>query len=166
MMIQQQVFVLNNIFILLDALSVIFAGYAAVAVQRILSKGAWTIDIVPFVSAVWVMLCLTNYLIGNFGLYSDRRFKSLFRYLWSLFRAVVLSSAILCAGIFMVMRYEVSRQFLLIFCCLCFVLIACQRLLVRAYFERVAQKSVNARKILIVGSLDRGKIVTQITSSQ
>lgn len=75
MMIQQQVFVLNNIFILLDALSVIFAGYAAVAVQRILSKGAWTIDIVPFVSAVWVMLCLTNYLIGNFGLYSDRRFK-------------------------------------------------------------------------------------------
>ena len=49
MMIQQQVFVLNNIFILLDALSVIFAGYAAVAVQRILSKGAWTIDILPFV---------------------------------------------------------------------------------------------------------------------
>ncbi|MEA2083387.1 MAG: sugar transferase [Thermodesulfobacteriota bacterium] len=165
-MIQQQVSVLNNILMLLDALCVIIAGYWSYSIMIYLLDSTWTIELIPFITTVWVMMCLNNYFMGKFGLYGDRREKSNVVYILSISKAVGFSGIMVMAGIFLTIPYDFPREFLLIFISLSFVLISGQRMFMRTYIEQASQKSVNARKILIVGSLTRGRIVAQLLEKQ
>jgi exopolysaccharide biosynthesis polyprenyl glycosylphosphotransferase len=109
---------------------------------------------------------VNNYLMGNFRLYSDAKPSSIISLLWSILKAIVIVFTFLSAGVFLYKELNYSRSFLLYFAILSFVFIALTRLLSQIYFINLSKKRVNSRKILIVGDLQRGRIVADMLQSQ
>ena len=165
-MLQQQVYVINTLLMVIDAVCVIIAGYSAYYIKLYYIGGAWSIDVNAFTASLLFVMFLNNYLMGRFNLYSDSRPKSLIHLLWSVFKAVGITFAFLSAGLFMFKEINLSREFLLYFSLQTFIFIAFARLLSHLYFIHVSPKTFNARRILLVGDSQRGRLVTEMLQSQ
>ena len=72
-MLQQQVYIINTILMILDAVCVIAAGYGAYYIKYYESYGTWMIDTNVFTASVLLIMFLNNYMMGKVGLYSDLR---------------------------------------------------------------------------------------------
>ncbi len=165
-MLQQQVYVINTLLMVIDAVCVIIAGYSAYYIKLYYIGGAWRIDVNSFTVSLLFVMFLNNYLMGRFDLYSDSRPKSLIHLLWSVFKAVGITFAFLFAGLFVLKEINLPREFLLYFGLQTFMLIAFARISSHFYFMYVSPKTFNARRILLVGDSKRGKLVTDILQSQ
>ncbi|MBT8363805.1 MAG: sugar transferase [Deltaproteobacteria bacterium] len=165
-MLQQQVYIINTILMVLDAVCVIVAGYSAFYIKYHLSFGTWTMETNVFTGSVLLIMFLNNYMMGKFQLYSDIRPPSYLNLLWSLFKVLTIDFAVLSVGIVLFRQITFSRLFMLAFAGLCFVLIAAYRILVQLYLDKISPKSFNIRKILVVGDKKRGKFVTELLNSQ
>lgn len=163
-MLQSQVYIINNILMFLDGLCVILAGYGAHYINYLLSDGQWSMGSNIFVVSVMLVMFINNYVMGRLSLYSDRKPSSYFYLLWSIFKVVVIDFVILSAGIVIFKQVNYSRAFLFFFAALTFSLIAMQRILLQLHV--VSQNAFNVRKILVVGNLERGKIVSDILAIQ
>ena len=70
-MFQQQVYILNNVLMILDALCVVAAGYGAFYIKNILSDLHWNIDSIVFALSILLVVIVNNYIMGKLRLYSD-----------------------------------------------------------------------------------------------
>ena len=165
-MIQQQVYIINTILMLLDALCVIAAGYSAFYIKYFYSGGAWNIDNNVFIASLLSVMFVNNYTMGRYGLYSDRRPQSNAMMTISILKSIVVCAGVLTAGIFIFQQKTYSRLFLFSFIRLCFVFILFQRLLFQLYFDRISRKGFHTRRIVVVGSPERSKVVTDLLDSQ
>jgi exopolysaccharide biosynthesis polyprenyl glycosylphosphotransferase len=165
-MLQQQVYIINTILMILDAVGVITAGYMAYYIKYFESSGTWMIDTNVFTASVLLIMLLNNYMMGKFRLYSDIRPPSYVSLLWSIFKALALDFAVLSGGIVLLREITYSRLFLIIFAGLCFVLIAFHRIVIQLYLDKISKKGFNIRKILVVGNLERVKYVTDLLKAQ
>jgi exopolysaccharide biosynthesis polyprenyl glycosylphosphotransferase len=150
----------------IDALCVIAAGYGAFYIKYYQAYGIWTMSNQAFSASILLVMFLNNYMMGKFRLYSDIRPPSYLKLLWSVFKAIVIDFGALSVGIVLFGQIEFSRFFLLIFAALAFVLIATFRIIVQFYLNRISKDDFYARKILVVGNLERGKLVSDLLSSQ
>ncbi len=165
-MIRQQVYILNNMLMLLDALCIIFAGYAAFFSKYYLTDGSWKIDDEIFMGAVLLVMFVNNYVMGRMNLYSETKPVS-WRYLiLPLFKSVAASFFCLAAGLYLYKQHEISREFVALFAVYSFVLLCAERLMVRFYINVIAQKRFHARKILVVGNMERGRFVSDLLGKQ
>jgi len=165
-MLQQQVYVINTVLMVIDAVCVIAAGYLAYYFNLYQSGGTWLIDTNVFIGSVLFVMFLNNYLMGKFRLYTDARPSSIINLLCSILKAMAIVFAFLSAGVFLYKELNYSRAFLLYFGFLSFALIAINRLLTQIYFNHLSKRGFNTRQILIVGDIKRGKIVTDMLQSQ
>jgi len=165
-MLQQQVYVINTLLMMVDALCVILAGYLAYYIKAYASGWTWMMDLNIFIGSVLFVMFMNNYVMGKFRLYGDARSTSVFSLLWSVFKSVGVVFAFLSTGVFLYKELAYSRMFLLCFGLLCFVLIAVTRLMFQVYFISLSKKGFNTRRILVVGSMERGKMVTDLLQSQ
>ena len=165
-MLQQQVYILNTILMVLDAVCVIAAGYGAYFIKYYESHGDWTLDTNVFTASVLLVMFLNNYMMGKFRLYSDIRTSSYLNLLWSILKALLIDFGVLAVAIVLLRQTTYSRLFLLSFAGLCFVSIAACRILTQLYFDKISQKSFSTRKILVAGDKERGKFVTELLNSQ
>lgn len=165
-MLQQQVYIINTILMVLDAVAVIAAGYGAFFIAYYESYGTWSIDNTVFSVSVFAVMFLNNYIMGKFRLYSDIRPSSYLSLLWSICKVIAIDFAALSAGIFLFRQLDYSRVFLLGFACLCFSFIASTRILAELYLNKISRKSFNSRKILVIGNPERGKLVSELLQSQ
>lgn len=165
-MIRQQVYILNNILMLLDALCIIFAGYAAFYSKYYLSTGFWSMDNSLFVGAVLLVMFINNYMLGRMHLYSETKPAGLLALIFSLFKAVAISFLCLTAAIYLYKQHEVSREFIGIFALLSFLFLCIERMVVCIYLSGVCEKGFHARRILVVGNLERGRFVSALLSQQ
>ncbi len=165
-MFQQQVRVINNILMALDALCVIIAGYGAYFLKRYLSGGKYPFDPELFVFSIILVIVVNNYVMGRKKLYSDQRPSSYFIVIFSIFQSVIVSFLVLGAALFILKKIYYSRMFFLIFCLLTFLSIVIERILVQVYLQHFAQRRFHARNLLIVGDKERGKIVAQALEKQ
>lgn len=165
-MIKQQVYIMNNIFMLLDALCVIFAGYWAFFGKYYLSDGNWRIDDALFMGAVFVVMFINNYMMGRAHLYSEIKPASCRHLIFSVFQSVAVSFVCLTAVVYLYKQHEISREFIVLFAVYTFLFICLERLLVRLYTNGIAHKNFHSRKILVVGNLARGKLVSELLSRQ
>ncbi|RLG11245.1 sugar transferase [Candidatus Pacearchaeota archaeon] len=165
-MFQQQVRVINNFLMILDALAILLAGYVAYILRRFLSEGHWNIKIEPFLFSVGLVIMVNNYIMGRIGLYSDRRPTSYFNILISVFKAIVIDFLILGAAIFMFKITYYSRAFFLFFASFSYLFIVIERFLVQTYLEKFARKRLHARNLIVVGDEKRGKIVAEALEKQ
>ncbi len=165
-MLQQQVYIINTILMVIDAVCVIVAGYAAYYVKYLESYGTYLVDTNAFTASVLLIMFLNNYMMGKFGLYSDMRPPSYANMLWSIFRALAFDFGVLSVGIVLLRQIDYPRLFLVSFALACFILIAVCRTLVQLYLEKVSTRSFNLRKILVVGNMQRGEYVTDLLNAQ
>ena len=165
-MLQQQVYVINTILMVIDAVCVIIAGYAAYYIKLYYIGGAWSIDVNVFTGSVLFVMFLNNYLMGKFKLYSDIWPTSVIGLLWSVLKAVFIVFALLSAGLFMYKELNFSREFLLYFGIFSFIFIAVFRVLAYVYFIQMSKKGLKLRQILVAADMERGKLVTELLKSQ
>ena len=165
-MLQQQVYIINTILIILDAVCVIASGYGAYYIKYYESYGTWMMETNVFAASVLLVMFLNNYMMGKFKLYSDIRTPSSLNLLWSILKALLIDFGVLSVAIVLLRQMTYSRLFLLSFAGLCLASIAICRILTQLYFEKISRKSFSTRKILVVGDKKRGKFVTELLNSQ
>lgn len=165
-MLQQQVYVLNTILVALDGLCVIIAGYLAYYIKGNLSDWLWQMETNVFVGAILFVMFLNSYILGRFGLYSDKRPPSFMNLVWNVFEGILIAFLILTTALFLMKQVEFSRVFLAIFASLTFVFIVVQRVLIQLYISTKTRKGFNVRKIVVVGDKERGKIVEDVLNRQ
>ena len=164
-MLQQQVYVINTVLMVMDALCIIAAGYGAYYTKLYLSGGTWSISINIFAASVLCVMFLNNYMMGKFRLYSDTRL-SFISLIWSILKSTVIVFTFLSAGVFLYKELNYSRAFLLYFAIISFILIAITRTLAQFYFKHLSRRGFHARRILVVGDIQRGRMVADILESQ
>ena len=165
-MLQQQVYVINMVLMVIDALCVIVAGYLAYYIKLYYTGGTWLIDTNVFVGSVLIVMFLNNYVMGRFQLYSDIKPSNVITLLWSIFKSLVVVFVFLSAGVFIYKELDYSRGFVLYFGIFSFILISIFRVLSHLVFIYLSQKGFNRRQILVVGDMQRGKVVTDLLQSQ
>ena len=165
-MLQQQVYILNTVLIVMDALCVIAAGYSAFGIKYHLWDGMWHFDSNSFNMSVFLVMMVNNYVMGRIGLYSDRRPSSYPGLLWQIAKAVLVDFAILSAAVFLLGQKTYSRFFLLIFMGLSFGYISLLRVGFRMYLNRAHRHGFNLRNILVVGDAQRGAMVVNLLDQQ
>ena len=165
-MLQQQVYIINTILMILDAVCVIASGYGAYYIKYYESSGIYMVDTNVFTASVLLVMFLNNYMMGKFKLYSDIRPPSYLNLLWSIVKALIIDFGVLSVAIVLLRQTTYSRLFLLSFAGLCFVSLAGCRILMQLYFDKIARKRFSTRKILVVGDKERGKFVTELLNSQ
>lgn len=165
-MLQQQVYVINTILMIFDAFGVVFAGYGGYYIKAYMSGGIWSMDANIFIFSILFIMFLNNYSMGRFDLYGDKRPASLFQLLLKVFQAVFISFAVLSSGIFMTLRTDYSRLFLLCFALLTFFIIFFQRIILRVVINRSSPENENLRKLVIIGNEKRAGIVKNILLRQ
>ena len=99
-MLQQQVVIINNIFLVVDAVCIIAAGYIAFYWGYISSGGVVPIDSTVFYAALLSMMFINSYMMGKFGLYSDTRPKGYLSLTWAIVKSLVLDFSFLIAGLY------------------------------------------------------------------
>lgn len=151
---------------LLDALCIIAAGYSAFFGKYYLSNGTWKIGDNIFMGAILLVMFMNNYFMGRLHLYGEMKPTSYRQLFFPLFKAVFASFLCLVAGIYLYKENEVSREFILFFALFSFVFLCVERLIVRWYLNGIAYNNFHARKILVVGDLERGKIVSELLGQQ
>ena len=164
-MIQQQVYIINTILMVLDGICVIAAGYGAFYVKYYWSDGDWTMNNNVFAASVMIVMFLNNYMLGKFHLYDDRKPTSYVQLLWSILKAITISFIILSTGLFIFKQVTYSRAFLILFSTFSFILIVMFRILSQLYFIRFSNGS-NMRRILVVGNIERWKFVADLLAKQ
>ena len=165
-MLQQQVYVINTVLMIIDALCIIAAGYSAYFLRVYQSKGSWSMGTDIFVASVLLVMFLNNYLMGKFQLYSDKRLPSYFGLMWSVFKTMAINFAALSAGIFISRQFDYSRMFLLFFALFSLIYIYGYRIGFLLYFDKISGKQFGSRKIIVVGDRDRWKIVSDLLERQ
>lgn len=165
-MIRQQVYILNNILMLLDALCIILAGYAAFYSKYYSSNGDWQIDDAIFMGAILLVMFVNNYVMGRLNLYSETKPVSYGLLIFTVLKSLVISFLCLVTGLYLFKQNEISREFIVYFAVFSFGFLAVERLIGRLYISGIAHKNFHARKILVVGNMARGKFVSDLLSQQ
>lgn len=163
-MLQQQVYIINLILMGLDAVLVIAAGYSSY-------YGCVYFDeLVPgqfsFLVYIIVVMFINNYVVGCFGLYSDRTPSRLRTIFLSLLKTVPINFIFLSATGFIFEPEYYPRFFLFLFSILVYVYIAIFRTITITYLVWFAKGGNQLRKILIVADSERGKAVSDALRNQ
>ncbi len=169
-MIQQQAYIINSVLMVIDAMCVIAAGYAAYFIRLYISPiyfgYQWSMETQVFVGSVMGVMFINNYVLGRLNLYSESRPMSYFDLLWSIFSAILIDFAVISAAIFVLQMKTYSRLFLALFAAQSFILISMARILAQLYFDKVPERSFNVRKILIVADSARSELVEDVLKKQ
>ena len=117
-MLQQQVYVINTVLMVIDALCVIIAGYLSYYIKLYVSDGALYMENSVFIGSVLFVMFLNNYFMGRFRLYGETKPSSIIVMLWSisqvfgdcvcifLCRCFSLQGSELFPGIFALVRHH------------------------------------------------------------
>ncbi len=164
-MFQQQVYILNNILMAFDALCIIAASYCSYYVNVFLLGNMPISGHVFLISTIAVMF-INNYSMGSFDLYSEKKPPGILKLVGQIFKAVLIVFLFFSTAILILDIETYTRSYVVVFCLSSFVLIAAERLLVMSVAGRLSSTDFNARKILVVGDLERGRIVSDILARQ
>jgi len=165
-MLQQQVFIINSVLMILDALCIIASGYSAYFAAHFLSDGRWSMSNESFVLSVLFVMFLNNYIMGQFRLYEDRRPSSPWVILRAVFKAILCDFAVLSALMFILKQTTFSRKFLVLFAFFSLILIIIERLSTQFYINRLYKRAFSIRKILLIGGINRCELVSKALANQ
>ncbi len=165
-MLQQQVIILNNVRMAIDALCIIFAGYIAYYLLPVYFHGARQPDGRAFLSSIMAVMFLNNYIMGRVGLYNDSRPSSALEMLRKVLQAILIDFMFLAGISFMLPATGLSRSFLIIFGAGSFVLTVIGRIIEEFYITHHIGNGFNTREILIVGNEGRGRLVAGLMEKQ
>ncbi len=165
-MFSQQVRVINNFLMLLDAISILIAGYLSYLLRKFLAGGQWNAGLEQFLFSMLFVVVVNNFVMGKVVLYSDQKVAKYYHLPFSVFKAILIDFSILAAVTFILKKTHYSRAFFIYFAVLSYLLIVLERSLVQYYLHKFAHKRLHARNLIIVGDEKRGKIVSDALEKQ
>jgi exopolysaccharide biosynthesis polyprenyl glycosylphosphotransferase len=165
-MINQQVYQITNILMLLDGIILIFTGHAAYTISIEMASGSLVMSWLDYVISVMSLMFLNNFLMGRYGFYSGKRFLGHRLMVLTLLKTVTLDFVILATGAVLMGISPFPRLFILSYYLLAFVSLLGVRLALYYYLDHHARFNFNAWKILLVGSEPRIEMVASALEKQ
>ncbi len=165
-MLQQQVYVINTVLMVIDALCIILAGYGAYYFKWFQAGYLWSMDNTIFIGSVMMVMFLNNYVMGKFGLYDDSRKPSYWALITSIAKAVFVTFSIFTVVVFLYKEIGYSRIFLLAYAFLSLALLTLFRTMVHTYFNNYHRSGFNTRRILVVGDRERAGKISEVLNNQ
>lgn len=165
-MLQQQVIIINNFLLVVDALCVIATGYGAYYWSLFASDGIVPIDPMIFIFTLLCVMFINSYTMGKFRLYSEVRPRSYLVLTWAVIKAVFLDFVFLSAGLYFFKTIEYSRDFVFYYAFLTLILILGYRIAVQWYLDKVSARGFNVIRILVVGEAERANQVEHLLAKQ
>ncbi len=165
-MYRQQVNLINTFRMLFDALSIIAAGYCAYFLILYFYPWLWNLSTSEFIASILVIMFVNNYVMGRFRMYSDKKHASYVQMIWAITKTIVIDFAILAAGMMFYKHLYSTRLFYVYFLTISFLILVMERSLLRFFYEMNHKKRLNLRRILVVGDIERGKLVADSLQKQ
>ena len=151
---------------LIDGLLVIAAGYVAYYIRWTLSGYLWSMDQMQFLGSILFLMFVNNFLMGQFGFYSDHRLPSFYRVFRRILVVVVLDFALLSIAYFTLNWEEISRLFIVIYAFALFLFLAIERAIFEIFIINRQKKDYHISRILLVGSNERAFRVFKALQNQ
>lgn len=167
MSFQQQAYIVNFFLMLLDALSILFAGIGAYYFRFSMagkSPGEDQLHVIFF--SISLLMILNNYTMGRLRLYNDKKPSSVFYTLHTISKAIFIDFAVLALVLFWVKYQQYSRLFLLLFALLSFFLILIGRIIAIWCITSSYRKGYHLRQILVIGDTEKGELISDALESQ
>ncbi|HWR04298.1 MAG TPA: sugar transferase [Humidesulfovibrio sp.] len=155
-MYQQQVQFVINILMLVDALIVIGVVYAASYANWIVNHYDWRLDNLDAGYVALFLVFVNNFILGQMGLYSDRRPPQFL----ATVRSVILSVVILFvvfSGMLFFLKVDLSRLFTVVCASAIAIGFIVERAFLEVYLSGQQRTGFNCHRILLVGSPERIK---------
>ena len=165
-MFQQQIQIINTFLIVIDALCLLLAGVTAYLAKAWLSDWSWPGDSRIYWASILFIIVVNNYVMGKLDLYGQRKPRSRLRLILFILEALMIDFAFLLAAIFLFKYKLYSRMFMLLFFSFGAVLLIIQRSFSAWYFKNRVGKTFNARRLLIVGDMERGRYISDLMEQQ
>jgi exopolysaccharide biosynthesis polyprenyl glycosylphosphotransferase len=165
-MYHQQVSLINNFKMLFDALSIITAGYSAYFIILYFYPWVHTLTDAEFIASVLAIMFINNYAMGRFTLYSDKKHTFYHQMLWAITKTVVIDFSILAAGMLIYNQLYNARLFYAYFLVISLLILIMERSILRFFYERNYTNHLNLRRVLIVGNIERGRLVSNSLQKQ
>ncbi len=112
---------------------------------------SFKINVINFV-AVLLLIYIWLKIFNSFGLYDNRGFNNFFKESFNIFKAVTLGTILIGAVAIFLVRENITKQMLVNFWPLCFIVTIFERLLVRRYLVWLRQSGRNLRHVVFVGA--------------
>jgi exopolysaccharide biosynthesis polyprenyl glycosylphosphotransferase len=128
---------------------------------RILYHSDYTSDFYSHLALLPLILALFTGLVSYQSAYKSPRSLNLLNHAWIIFRGGAISFAVLMSLFFIFKIQFVSRYVILIFCILEFIFLLSIRAFVQWYFKRSVKNGKNLLNILIIGTGDRAKELSE-----
>ncbi|WP_457572466.1 sugar transferase [Desulfovulcanus sp.] len=158
-MYRQQAYYIANIVMVIDALIIIAGAYGALSLLGHFFGQTLNINSLHFYGLIICMLFLNNYVMTRSGFYSDKRLSSLFSIVLKIFYAVCIEFTIFSVALFLTGLDDVPRPFIFLYGILVFIGFVVEKICLDLYLTSRENKDFNSRRILIVGTDERAKIV-------
>lgn len=165
-MYQQQVNLINTFKMLFDALSIITGGYCAYYAVIYFYPWLWNLNSTEFVMSILLVMFVNNYIMGRFGLYSDRRHESYLNLLRGLTKTVIIDFVILGAGMLIYKQMYSARLFFALFLIISYIILVSERTILRFFYEVKQKNRQYIRRILLVGDVERSRLVIESLQKQ
>jgi len=167
-MFQQQAYIINTFRMALDAICIILAGYLAFFLNAVFFfiESAEPLSTTTFTASVLLVMFTNNYAMARFDLYNDLRPSTTLSILWTVVKTIIVDFAVLAAAVYLLHMEDFSRDFMVLFTVLSLSFIAAQKILFESYIHKLSRKAFNTRKILVVGNMERGQMVTELLAKQ
>ena len=165
-MFSQQFYILINFLMVVDAVILIVTGYAAYSISLEWGAESLVMAWTDFIGSVLFLMFLNNYIMGRYGFYSIKRFRTYGVMFFALFKVVALDFIILATGAVLNGISPVPRVFIVQYFIYSFMTFLIVRLILYYYLDNYSQLRFNAWKILLVGNEKRIKLVASVLEKQ
>jgi FlaA1/EpsC-like NDP-sugar epimerase len=165
-MYQQQVNLINTIKMLFDALSIITGAYCAYYIIINFYPWMWSLNAAEFITSILLVMFVNNYIMGRFGLYSDRKYESYQQLLRALTKTVIIDFIILGSGMLIYKQMYSARLFYTCFLIISYIILVSERTVLRFFYEMNHKNRLNLRRILLVGDLERSRLIAEALQKQ
>ncbi len=164
-MFRQQVYIINILLMILDALSIAIGNW--VGYRLFYSGGACAGGNCDFfILSILFLVLINNALFARFGLYSDRRPESYLMLALTIIKVVLVDYCLLIVILFITRHKEYPRELLIYTVSFTINLLLAERLFISLYIDKLSKRKFNARHILIVGDRTRADLVTDALKKQ
>lgn len=165
-MISQQVYLIINIMMLVDAFIIMVTGQIAYSISIDLATEGIVMASVDYIGSVLCLMFLNNYLMGKNELYSAKRFPGYRVMFFVLGKTVVLDFIILTTGAILLGISPFPRSFIVPYFFLSLISFLLARLALYYYLDHLARLNFNAWKVLFVGSENRIRPIAHALEKQ
>ena len=166
-MYSQQFNIISRVLMMIDAAVVTAACYISYYISLAYKQDYLLVmSFYDLVGSILFLIFTNNYLMGRFGLYSEKRFSSYLLMTQSIIMVVVFEFIFFFTGIFVIGIEEISRIFIFSYFIMIFMVMTITRILFYLYMEYYSKKGAYSYKILIVGSCLRIKNAARALNRQ